>query len=164
MKHETFMAIAELIATESKCVSWKVGSIIVKDDRIISTGYNGTRTGAKNCCDHARDMKWIEPRYNPVAPHNNLYVLNPDFREEHSSWSKVNEIHAELNSILFAAKNGFSIDGATMYVTVSPCPDCAKSISQSGIKKVFYKQLYDKNGPDWDSGLKDAGIEVIHMV
>lgn len=163
MKHSTFMNIANLIAQESKCVSWQVGAIIVKDDRIISTGYNGTRSGAKNCCDHAKEQGWLETRYNPIPPHENLISLNQDFREQHSLWSKKHEIHAELNSILYAARNGFSIDGATMYVTLSPCSDCAKAICQSGLKRIFYSKIYDKNDPDWDVELIKAGIELIHL-
>ena len=68
-----------------------------------------------------------------------------EHRAAHSAWSKVNEIHAELNAILFAARNGSSIDGATMYVTLSPCPDCAKAIAQSGIKKLV--ELKFRNRP-----------------
>lgn len=155
MKHSTFLNIARLIASESKCVSWQVGAVIVKDDRIISTGYNGTRSGAENCCDHSLKQGWMYTRPNGCS------ILRQEFRENHSIWSKKNEIHAELNAILFAAKNGHSIDGATMYVTASPCPDCAKAITQSGIKKLFYVTLYDKNEDDWASIMTDAGIEVI---
>lgn len=65
------------------------------------------------------------------------FVLAKEHRSAHSEWSSKNEIHAELNAILFAARNGSSIEGATMYVTLSPCPDCAKAIAQSGIKSWF---------------------------
>ena len=160
MKPSSFMQIAYLVSQESKCVSWKVGAVIAKNGRIISTGYNGTREGGVNCCDHAHEQGWTEQRYSPVPPHVNQVVLKNEFREVHSAWSSAHEIHAELNAILFAAKNGLPIDGATMYVTLSPCRECAKSILQTGIKKLVYSELYDRNQPGWDQELIDAGVEV----
>lgn len=163
MKPTTFMQIAYLVSQESKCVSWKVGAVIAKNGRIISTGYNGSPAGGVNCCDHAYDQKWTEQRYNPVAPHVNKVVLKQECRQDHSDWSKTNEIHAELNSILYAARNGLPIEGATMYVTLSPCPDCAKSIAQSGIKQLVYSETYDRNIDGWEEILTNAGIEVFQI-
>ncbi len=160
MKSSTLMQIAYLVSQESKCVSWKVGAVIAKNGRIISTGYNGSPSGGINCCDHAKDENWLSPRYTSVPPHNNRMVLKSECRADHSSWSKLNEIHAELNAILYAAKNGTSIDGATMYVTLSPCSECAKAIANSGIKQLVYSELYDKNEPGWQEILLSAGITV----
>lgn len=95
--------------------------------------------------------------------HSIIKVLNPLYREEHSSWSKQHEIHAELNAVLFAAKNGLSIDGATMYVTLSPCMDCSKALATSGIKRVVYCDLYDKNPTDWSKTLNESGIEIVRV-
>ena len=162
MKHETYIKIAFTVAEESKCVSWKVGALIVKDGRIISTGYNGTRSGAVNCCDHAKHAGWTELRFDPSKTRNKI-ILNQDFRENHSKWSKKHEIHAEINSILFSAKNGVSIDGATLYTTLSPCEDCIKAIRQSGIKTVVYAIEYDKASPTWQDDLLEAGITLIHI-
>lgn len=139
MKDSTFMAIAKTIASESKCVSIGVGAVIVKDDRIISTGYNGTPSGSPNCCD---------------------VVGKTITREQHHEWSKSNEIHAELNAIIFAAKNGIAIDGSTMYCTHNPCPDCAKAITQSGIKKVIYHQKWHRTVDGWDDILIKNKIKV----
>lgn len=163
MKDSTFMSIAKIIAKESKCVSHQVGAIIVKNDRIISTGYNGTPSGAINCCDHSHNQGWTEVKYSPEFPHENYIALNQSFRNSHSEWSKKNEIHAELNAILFAAKNGTSIDGGTMYVTLSPCPDCAKAIAQSGLKRLVYSEVYDKNPPDWKDILENSNIELFKI-
>jgi dCMP deaminase len=107
-----FMTIAEEVSKASSCKRNKVGAVIVKDDRIISIGYNGTPTGAiSNCC-------------------------------EDGDKTKDDVIHAEMNAILFAVKNGISTKDCTLYVTLSPCKECAKNIIQSGIKKVIYKDLY----------------------
>ena len=140
MDDSTFMQIAYIIAQQSKCVSHKVGALIVVDGRIISTGYNGTPVGSCNCNEHAKSNSWL-------LEHSER--LNQEFRTEHNEWSKKNEIHAEINSILWAARNGTSIMGGTMYVTISPCSECSKAIAQSGIKRLVYCKAYDKNPDDW---------------
>lgn len=162
MKALTFLQIAYLVSQESKCVSWKVGAVIAKNGRIISTGYNGSPAGGKNCCDHAHDMAWTKKEQCTV-PGPIRTILQKEHREAHSAWSKENEIHAELNAILYAARNGVSIDGATMYVTLSPCTECAKAIAQSGLKQLVYSETYDRNAPGWEKVLTDAGIEVFKI-
>jgi len=120
-----FIDMADKFGQLSHCVLYKVGCIIVKDQRIISTGYNGTLPDTLNC--------------------ENLYGITSNWtREEHHQWSIDNEIHAEMNAILFAAKNGIEIDGATLYSIVQPCANCLKHILQAGIKRIVYKDDYDK--------------------
>ena len=160
MKDLTFLKIAHTISTESKCVSHQVGAIIVKDDRIVSTGYNGTPSGMINCCDHARNEGWVEPKYSPIHPHDNIIKLNQDYRQNHVEWSRKNEIHAEINAIVFAAKFGISIQGATMYTTISPCIECSKAIIQSGIKRLVCSAEYDRAEKDWKGFISGSGIQV----
>lgn len=137
-RHEIVnMKIAVNIASLSHCVAHKVGCIITRNDRIISTGYNGTVAGAKNCDD--------------------IFVENKD---GHSAWSRINEIHAEMNALLVAAKNGISTNNCTLYTTLSPCPDCVKNIAQAGISRIIYMNEYDKSQPDWISKCKSYGIKV----
>jgi dCMP deaminase len=119
-----FLNIAKEISQFSNCVSYQVGSIIVKDNRIISMGYNGTAMGFTNC--------------NEVFPKENFD------RDEHHKFSMNYELHSELNSILWAAKNGIAIGGCTLYCTLQPCSECIKNICQSGIKRIVYSELYDK--------------------
>lgn len=160
MKAGTYLQIAYLISQESKCCSWKVGAVIEKNGRIISTGYNGSPAGGVNCCDHAAEQEWV--KFVPGLPgQQGKVILKTAHRPAHSAWSAKNEIHAELNAILFAARNGMSIDGGTMYITLSPCADCCKAISQSGIKKVVYAEEYDRTTPGWEEILTQSGIEVI---
>lgn len=118
-----FMETAIGLSKLSNCVSKQVGAVIVKDHRIISMGYNGTPSKYTNCDE-------VFDRSNFV-------------RAEHHEWSKVHEIHAEMNAILFAAKTGIAIDDCVMYVTLRPCDECLKNIVQSGIKKVIYLDEYD---------------------
>lgn len=122
--HDVFMKTAFLFAEKSHCVSHHVGAVIVKNGRIIATGYNGTPEGLGNC--------------------DNTFDPNHFNREAHHIWSNNNEIHAEMNSIAFAAKNDVNIDGADMYVTISPCNECLKNAIPSGIKNIYFLYLYDK--------------------
>ncbi|MGE0562149.1 MAG: cytidine/deoxycytidylate deaminase family protein [Flavobacteriales bacterium] len=112
----------------SHCKRKQVGSIIVKDRMIISDGYNGTPTGFDNCCEDENEK-------------THWYVL-----------------HAEANAILKVAKSTHNADGATLYITLSPCKECSKLILQAGIVRVVYYNSYKD-----DSGihfLKESGIQV----
>ena len=120
--HSIFLDVAETISQMSHCVSHKVGAILVKDKRIISTGYNGTPKGFLNCDEVNTNVS----------------------REKHHECSEMFEIHAELNAILCAARNGISIEGSILYSTLHPCYDCLKMICNSGIKTIIYRYEYDK--------------------
>lgn len=135
-KDKLFMDIAERTSTESSCISKKVGCVIVKDNRIISMGYNGTPSDYINCDEHFKDKQWM--------------VQDNLWRQHHHRWSDIHEIHAEMNAIMFAAKNGIPIDGATLYCTLFPCQHCLKNLLQCGIKKVIYRDEYDLGQYDQD--------------
>lgn len=122
--HDFFMKTAFLLAEKSKCVSHHVGAVIVKDKRIISMGYNGTPPGAQHCCE-----KFDPDNFN---------------RGEHIKWSSDNEIHAEMNALMFSAKHNVEVDGCDLYVTISPCNYCLKNITASGIKNIYYLYPYDR--------------------
>ena len=109
----------------------KVGALLVKDQMIISDGYNGTPSGFENCCEDANNVS---------LP----YVL-----------------HAEANAITKVARSNNSSEGATLYVTASPCMECSKLIIQAGIKRVVYGEEY--RIMDGIEILKKAGIEVVYL-
>lgn len=139
LNDKNFINIAKEIATASKCVSKQVGAVIVRNGRILSTGYNGTPAGFTNCCDH-----W-----------DNQYT------KDHHDWSKTYEIHAEMNAIIWAARNGISIEGATIYVTLEPCSECSKNIIATGIKRIVYEKAYEHTHSDVVSKfLKDNGVSI----
>lgn len=144
--------MAFLAAQESKCVSYKVGAVIAKNSRIISTGRNGTAVGQDNPDEVAAERHWSIDG-----------VLRQAQSDEYSTWAKSNIIHAEINAILFAARTGNSIDGATLYCTLSPCGDCAKAIAQSGIKRLIYCEEYNSACAGWARYLTDAGIDVVKI-
>ena len=138
-----YMELAEKLAQRSHCVRAQVGAVLTKETRIISLGYNGPPSGTHNC-----DIEW------PLTG-----------CEKDSKGSCSLALHAEQNAILYAAKNGVSMQGATLYITLSPCIACARVIFTTGIKKVFFKDSYAKykNLPS-DEGLdflKRFGVEVI---
>jgi dCMP deaminase len=133
---DAHMKVAETYASLSSANRLKVGSIIVKDDRIISIGYNGTPAGWDNTCENVIGYELGQP------------VLK----------TKPEVIHAEMNAIGKLAKSAESGKDATMYITHAPCFECAKLIHIAGIKKVFYREHYrNKDGLEF---LDKCNIEV----
>ena len=120
------MKIAELVAGQSYCKRAQVGAVIVKDGNVIAIGYNGTPSGWPNIC------------------------------EDDSGRTREEVLHAESNAIAKCARSVSSSDGAHLYVTHSPCVDCAKLIIQAGIGKVFYKVTY--------RDLRGVGVLIMHGI
>lgn len=127
-----YLRMARIWAENSYCVRRQVGALIVKDQMIISDGYNGTPCGFENICE------------DPITGKTKPYVL-----------------HAEANAITKVAKSLSSSDQATLYVTASPCIECAKLIIQAGIKRVVYSDDY--HATDGVDLLQRAGIEVVKV-
>lgn len=126
-----YLRMAKIWAENSYCKRRKVGALVVKEKMIISDGYNGTPSGFDNVCEDSRDL---------TLP----YVL-----------------HAEANAITKLARSSNNSDGSTLYVTASPCIECAKLIIQAGIKRVVYAEKYRLE--DGIALLQRAGIEVIYL-
>ncbi len=142
-KHKLFTKMAELIADQSTCCRMHVGAVLVKENRVISIGFNGTPAGQEHCEDHFAHVYQTE--FAQEFPSYEEYHASRTFYDAHGKFSNENELHAEQNAILFAAKNGIATAGSTLYVTVSPCIHCAKVIVTAGIARVFFKTLYDRS-------------------
>jgi len=125
-KDKFFIEIAEFFAKQSHCVSVQVGAVCVKDNRIITTGINGTPSGYLNCDD----------KFSALISEN---------KEDHHKWSNIHEIHAEMNIILYAARYGISLNNATLYCNIEPCIYCTKNLMNSGIIRIVYKTEYYRN-------------------
>ena len=140
---EYFMQIAEIVKTRSTCLRRQVGALIVKDNRIITTGYNGAPEGIKHCSDLGSCL-----RSELKIPSGERHEL-------------CRALHAEQNAIIQAAKIDESTQCATMYVTLQPCVICAKMAINAGIKKIVYKGDY----PDELSlnMLNEANVELIKV-
>ncbi len=128
---QRYLRMARVWAENSYCVRRKVGALIVKDKMIISDGYNGTPSGFENIC------------------------------EDENGVTKPYVLHAEANAITKVAKSANNCDGSTLYITASPCIECAKLIIQAGIRRVVYCDSYRlEEGLDL---LRRGGIECVHI-
>ena len=119
---DIFMDMAALVAQRSTCTRKQTAALLVRDNRIISMGYNGTPSGTPHCCERA-----------PPDP------------ADHHEWSAANELHGEMNAILYAARIGVSPVGADLYTLLSPCINCAKTIYTVGIRRVIFRELYTRD-------------------
>ena len=127
-----YLRMARIWAENSYCQRRQVGALLVKDRAIISDGFNGTPSGFENVCE-----------------------------DEATGMTKPYVLHAEANAITKIARSNNSSEGSTLYVTASPCLDCAKLIIQAGIRRVVFSELYRiTDGIDL---LRRAGIECVHM-
>jgi dCMP deaminase len=153
---KVYMEIAEKVATQSKCSAKKVGCLLVRDNNILSIGINGTFSGALNCCDKffKKDGVWYEYREDDI--------YECEDQEAHFKWSLIHEVHAEMNALAKANKNGVDVTGATAYVTHSPCYNCAKNLYTFGIKNIYYKNAYD-DIEDVKELLSDFDIKLIQI-
>ncbi|MDE5838688.1 MAG: dCMP deaminase family protein [Paramuribaculum sp.] len=126
-----YLRMALIWAENSYCVRRRVGALIVRDQMIISDGFNGTPAGFENIC------------------------------EDENGLTKPYVLHAEANAITKVARSNNSSEGATLYVTASPCLECSKLIIQAGIKRVVYHELYRMS--DGIDLLKRASVECVHI-
>lgn len=137
-----FMDITFLVAKRSTCLRRAVGALIVKDKRILSTGYNGAPTGIKHCIETG-------------CLRENLNVPSGEKHE------LCRGIHAEQNAIIQAAYHGVSIKGATLFCTNQPCSICAKMIINAGINKICYESGY--SDPMSKEMFNEAGVSIIQF-
>jgi len=138
---EYFISITKTVASRSTCLRRKVGAIIVKDKRILTTGYNGAPRGVKSCLEIGRCL-----REELKVPSGQRHEI-------------CRALHAEQNAIIQAAYHGVQIAGSSIYSTTQPCVLCAKMLINAGIQKIYYYEEY----PDQLSLelLEEAGVELI---
>ncbi len=138
-----FIDITRLVATRSTCLRRQVGAILVKNRNILATGYNGTPSGIRHCCETGclRDQMGV-----PSGERHEL----------------CRGLHAEQNAIIQAARHGINIDGAALYCTTMPCIICTKMLINAGISQITYIDGY----PDElaQSMLEESGIRAVHFV
>jgi dCMP deaminase len=137
-----FLEIANLVATRSTCLRRKVGAVIVKDKRILATGYNGAPQGLPHCLD----IGCLREKLN--IPRGERHEL-------------CRGIHAEQNAIIQAATSGTNIEGSILYSTHFPCSLCMKMIINSGIRKIFYLEGYPDDLAKTLSG--EANLKMIQL-
>ncbi len=139
---EYFMEIARVVAKRSTCLRNKVGALLVRNKRILSTGYNGSPRGLEHCLD--------------------VGCLREERNIESGTQQEIcRAVHAEQNAIIQCAIHGVSTEGATLYCTHQPCILCAKMLINAGVRKVVYEQPYpDEEAMDY---FRRAGVEVVRF-
>ena len=164
-----YMKMAEAFATLSYARRKQVGAIIVsKNDQVISQGFNGTPHGFSNICEEIIFADNVKLNLDNDVKKFNAYADNL----EAGTYEKMSEIpyrlktkpevlHAETNAITKCAKYSNSTEGATLYVTLAPCLNCAKLIVQAEIARVVYKEYHDED--DGINFLKSCGVEVVEL-
>jgi dCMP deaminase len=141
--HEYFMSVAHLISRRATCTRGHIGAVIVRENSILSTGYNGAPSGLPHCNDSNCRI------YRSIHPDGTV--------EENC----VNTIHAEINAIAQAAKHGVSIKDSDIYITASPCIHCLKVLINVGIKTIYYDKPYKIE--HIDELLRLSGIRLVQV-
>nr|WP_269451057.1 dCMP deaminase family protein [Thermodesulfatator autotrophicus] len=150
--HEYFMLLAKIVALRSGCNSRPSGAVIVKDKRILATGYNGPMPGAWHCTDRGPGYCFRREKGIPDIDKYNFCRAT----------------HAEANAIAQAARFGISVEGASLYCTLAPCYVCLKLIASAGIKEVYYEHDYGSRDFErdqfWKEAIKEAGLKKFEQV
>lgn len=161
-----YMTIAEDTAKLSTAVKLKVGSVIVRDHKILATGYNGTPTGWDNTCEvkeWCNGGGWLSPEEIEEGwPYDGTYkdLNGNEIQGRYRLVTLPEVLHSEANCLTKIARSTESSEGATMFCTHSPCLQCAKLIYQSGINHVYYRDQY--RDPDGIEFLEKCGVEITH--
>jgi len=132
--HEYFMMVAKLVSVRSTCNSRKIGAVIVRNNRILATGYNGAVHGAPHCIDRGPDFCLRRSIGAHDADKYNYCISS----------------HAEVNAIDQAARFGTPLEGAVLYCTLEPCNWCFKQLVQAGIREIYFEEPYDSKNRDFD--------------
>ena len=149
-RDQMFSQICSVVAQRSTCLRSQVGALIVREGRIVSMGYNGPVSGMP-ACSKPDDLQQRLIATGALEP-SGTECMGPGCTRS---------LHAETNAIAFAARAGVSVEGCTMYCSMSPCINCAKVIVNSGIKELKYLEEYrDTSGLEL---LEKAGIKVVHL-
>jgi len=149
---EYFMLLAKMVALRSGCNSRPSGAVIVKDKRILATGYNGPMPGAWHCTDRGPEYCFRREKGIPDIDKYNFCRAT----------------HAEANAIAQAARFGISVEGAELYCTLAPCYVCLKLIASAGIKAVYYEYDYESRDFErdrfWREAIREAGLSEFRQV
>lgn len=150
--HEYFMFIAKVVSSRSTCNSRPTGCVIVKDKRVLTTGYNGALSGMQHCTDKGPDFCYRRS------------VGIPD----DSKYNTCSSVHSEANAVAQASKYGISLFGSSAYLTLAPCYVCLKLLVSSGIEAIYYEHTYDSLSTDrdklWSHAPLGVGLKVYEQV
>ena len=152
-----YMQMAQLTATLSSAVRLQVGSVIVKNDQVLATGYNGTPAGWDNACEY-KDYDLSRDFNGNYFQHSAVEYPLSDERGRYRLVTKDIVLHSEMNALMRVARSTESSEGASLFCTHAPCLNCAKAIYQAGISSVYYRDGYrDDSGINF---LEKSGVTV----
>ncbi len=137
-RHDFYMRLAIVVESGAKCLGSRVGAVIVRDNRVLGSGYNGTPAGYPNCTETERGCRRCA-----------LRLESPDTQIAGKLYDICLCVHAEQNAMLTAARFGTAIDGAVLYTTVQPCFNCLKEIMQTRIRGVVFRREWEARHPDY---------------
>ena len=137
-RHDFYMRLALVVESGAKCLGSHVGAVIVRDNRVLGSGYNGTPAGYPNCTEGERGCRRCA-----------LRLESPGSELAGKLYDICLCVHAEQNAILTAARFGMAIDGAVLYTTVQPCFNCLKEIMQTRIRGVVFRREWEARHPDY---------------
>ncbi len=158
--HMVFMNMCKILKNRSTCIKYQTSAIVVKDTQIMGIGYNGTLSKQQECCDY-----WMDIWRGKQALSFSEWIKTAEFRDSHSKWSYINEVHAEANALNWISKKEVD-DTYAIYTYYSPCEQCAKHILSYGIKNVYYCEKYKGRSTSGMDGLKflqERGITCLHI-
>ena len=161
---QMYMNLAKNMSNLSTCARMQVGAMLIVEGRPILSGYNGSPKGHEHCIDIYKQK--FEDYKNSWEEAKNItfeeYMQLPAIREEHGKFSRLHEVHAEINIISEAAARGLAVKGGRLYITHSPCNDCCKSILTAKIAEVVFENLYDRETEGIEILLK-SGIKIYQV-
>ncbi|MGD0122146.1 MAG: dCMP deaminase family protein [Candidatus Limnocylindrales bacterium] len=137
-RHDFYMRLAMVVESGAKCLGSHVGAVIVRDDRVLGSGYNGTPAGYPNCTDAERGCRRCA-----------LRAEQPDARISGRLYDICLCVHAEQNAMATAARFGTAIDGAMLYTTLQPCFNCLKELMQVRLRGVIFRRAWQAGHPDY---------------
>ncbi len=137
-RHDFYMRLAVVVESGAKCLGSRVGAVIVRDNRVLGSGYNGTPAGYPNCTVEERGCRRCA-----------IHLEDPEARLSGKLYDICLCVHAEQNAMLTAARFGTAIDGSFLYTTVQPCFNCLKEIMQTRIRGVLFRRDWEARHPDY---------------
>ena len=149
-----FSDLVTRYAAESHCLSKKVAAIAVKNGHVVATGINGTLPGKINCDEY---FKWYHAYYNIQIEYSE-WITTKEWRDIHHEWSNINEVHAEMQLVSQAAKEGINLSGSDIYVSMEPCMYCTKLLATLDLHAIYYINSYDKTLDATRQFAKEIGI------
>lgn len=160
---QMYMNLANNMAALSTCSRMQVGAMLIVDKRPILSGYNGSPKGHEHCIDiFKRKYETFKDSSQYNGETFEEFMKSPDVKEEHGKFSRLHEVHAEINIISEAAARGLAVENGRLYITHSPCNDCCKSILTAKIAEVVFQHLYDRETEGLQILLK-SGVKVYQV-